>query len=785
MVNIKINSIEKYLEKKENKNIINNLVEKINWIESYSDEIILIEKIFIKLELKISNLYKKLEEMVNKKIIIYKNLDNKYNYFLIINEVFFILINSIIRCIYSKNEILNKQENNLINYISEIKIIYKKVLQLENDLNLYSQEILTLKQIIDLIDLFSFYEKINLENFKKIFEFFGCENELFFDGNKNINKLCNELNDFYRYLIEILKKDDKDINNNNIYKIISDVLYIEYKKIEDINIRLQIIEIILNNDNLIKNSTQIFKIIIDKIIKNNHEEMINNLDKIKKEKLSIFQKINYKKSVILDEIIMNIFEGKIMIQFEYIKDLNDKNEFEIYFDNSIKLFEQCIQVLDNISNLKENEFSEKFINKNIHLCKLYSVVYVKIYLNKFIFYIKDNENNESKHIFNIIKDIKNSKFKKVIKIYILKLYYYYTNHNFDELKYFNYKYNIEIENDFPSFDNNEEIIYKYYLFPIEQDDYKKYSKQLNQFENIKHNDYVINNEIQEINDLDIFLTVSINKIFLNLSLSNYFSYYDEHKKFCTFCKPLLENNYRNNPQLLNLLNLFYDSETFKEKIFYELINKNSLEIIIYGFRYCVQSLSYINNTNDNGKYLYKSLLTKENIEEVLNEVLIPGIDTVEDLHLSTIETIITHLNTKNERHGCYVCSCGYYYDIDPCGFPTKNRTFDCPVCGLKIGWGPKKVMVGELTHGMVIRPGHYRIFKNEKQKKSQMKVFDEVDENIPNILLPDYINEVVEPIRKKSFFGFSTLSKDYFQNNNKKIRNLSHIKLYFLLLFIF
>jgi hypothetical protein len=94
---------------------------------------------------------------------------------------------------------------------------------------------------------------------------------------------------------------------------------------------------------------------------------------------------------------------------------------------------------------------------------------------------------------------------------------------------------------------------------------------------------------------------------------------------------------------------------------------------------------------------------------------------------------------------------------------------------MKIGWGPKKVKVGESTHGMVIRPGHFRVFKNEQQKKSQMKVFDEVDENIPNILLPNYINEVIEPIRKKSFFGFNSISKDYFQNKTKRIRNLSCI----------
>ena len=778
MINLRNNSqdaIKYLLGNKENNNIVNNFAENINWIESYSEEIILIEKIFTKLNAYISELYKKIDEIINNKIIKYQVSDNKYNYFLIINEVFFIFINTLIRTIYlsPKNE-LNNSENNLSDFISDIKIIYEKILQLENDLNLYSEEIINLKQIINLTELFS---KITFENFIKITNFFDKQNELINNSkNANIFLLSEELDNFYVNLIEILKKDNKDIDNNkenNIYKIISHVLYIEYEKIKNDNYREKIVDIILNNNSLIRNSSQIFKTIVDKLInKNNEEEIINILDRIKEEKSSLFQKINNFKNEILDEIIMNIFEGKIIIYYEFD-----------FLDNSLKLLEHCIQLLDNLSGLKESKdnYKEMLNKKNLHLCELFAVVYVKIYLDKFILYIKDNDNNEYKEFFIIIKNIKNNKFKKVIKIYIFKLLYYYTNHSFEELKNFNYRYNFEIQNDFPLFyDNKEEIAQKYFLFPLEKDDYIKYLEILNQFENIKKNNYncINNQEIININNIDIFLTISINKIFLNLSLPNYFSFIEEHKKFCDYFKPLLENNnnYKNNKQLLNLLYLFYDSDTYKEKIFYDLINQNSLELIIYGFRYCVNSLSSINDDNKNSKKsLYQSFLYEESIEEVLNQSLIPGIDAIEDLHLTTLETIITHLNTKNERHGCYVCSCGYYYDIDPCGFPTKNRTFDCPVCGMKIGWGPKKVKVGESTHGMVIRPGHYRVFKNEQQKKSQMKVFDEVDENIPNILLPNYINEVIEPIRKKSFFGFNSISKDYFLNKNKRIRNLSCI----------
>ena len=103
-------------------------------------------------------------------------------------------------------------------------------------------------------------------------------------------------------------------------------------------------------------------------------------------------------------------------------------------------------------------------------------------------------------------------------------------------------------------------------------------------------------------------------------------------------------------------------------------------------------MSSLENNNNENNSLYKSLLSKE-CSKIIDNSLIPGIHILEDLHLAKLEAIITHLNTKNDRHGSYVCSSGYYYDIDLCGFPTKNRTFDYPACGLKIGCESKSLNI--------------------------------------------------------------------------------------------
>ena len=119
-----------------------------------------------------------------------------------------------------------------------------------------------------------------------------------------------------------------------------------------------------------------------------------------------------------------------------------------------------------------------------------------------------------------------------------------------------------------------------------------------------------------------------------------------------------------------------------------------------------------------------------------------------------------HLQNKNESFGCYVCSCGYYYIVDPPGFPCTNRSANCPNCGKTIGGGPK-VKLGKGIHGMAVRPGHYRIFKDQAQQKKQMAKYGDSDENIPNMTLDNYIKNIIEPIiEEKPSLGLTQSTKN-------------------------
>ena len=78
----------------------------------------------------------------------------------------------------------------------------------------------------------------------------------------------------------------------------------------------------------------------------------------------------------------------------------------------------------------------------------------------------------------------------------------------------------------------------------------------------------------------------------------------------------------------------------------------------------------------------------------------PGIPlSVYSNYAKELKNIEIHLNEKGVREGAYVCSCGTFYNVCPCGFPTEISK--CINCGEKIG--------GE-NHILVRREGHMRYF---------------------------------------------------------------------------
>lgn len=158
------------------------------------------------------------------------------------------------------------------------------------------------------------------------------------------------------------------------------------------------------------------------------------------------------------------------------------------------------------------------------------------------------------------------------------------------------------------------------------------------------------------------------------------------------------------------------------------------------------------------------------MKEKINQNCIPGNNILDDIYVSNYYAIERHLNKFASNVGAYVCSCGLYYDIGPCGFPNAKST--CLNCGQPTGNGPNPPGVTG-CHGFAHREGHYRIFKDEAQKKGEFDRYGDNDKNIPNMLLNDYKVKIINPIIEKSKFGISKVSKIVFENIQQPVRKLS------------
>jgi len=774
----------------------------INWIEVYSVEIISILKMYITLNKIVPNLYEQIKTIMDKNQVFSEVSERNPEHKELVNKAFFMGLESLLRVVTSNENIyigLKEDSDKFFELINIDKQLHQDGLQLNTSFSLYSKEVFSLQEILIIAKAFevqgiSSEEKI--EHLTNTIKFFSKQTILMIKQKKS--KLVSNLEKLYQFLVEKIKDNEK------FGEIINAIFLNEFNKIIYDEYRQKIIEFILKDNNLIANSTEIMSIIINNTLNHSIEGIISNLDIIYDSKSKIIKMLNDSKKIFLDEIIINIFETKINLYFDlipysseeklekYFKKfsldrINDpENKTGIILEQSFYAFRKYVEYLELAALGKKKKH-------NSHLIKLYTLTYVKVYLSRLVYFIKEKYRDlgDITGIMKVIKckegdeGKKQNNFRKVLKIYFFKLLNSLCN-NYEEFQNFDFighKIDFADELKIREKSNQAQDLLTNYFIPLDSDEiYEKFKQQFKDFDFCRRNKFPLNQtklfaDYIRKNNLDMFIAMSLNKIISNLGLRNVDPIKkNDYRNFSAFTKALFTNEIHLDQNLINLLNLFCDESSFNSKIKPKLvswgnINQKLFEIVLYGFRYCVRSLSAKENYNAN-KFLYESLL-KNNCFYDIKGSYFPGNDYLDDLHINSLEEIENHLNTLPDNHGCYVCSCGYYYAIEPCGFPSKGNTSNCPVCKLKIGWGPKVVQKGYSQHGMVIRPGHYRIYKNADQKRACESRYGDPSENIPNKLLADYKRDIVEPLLKQSKTGLSAVAKERFEKRDNKIRKIS------------
>ena len=410
----------------------------INWIETYSIEITYILKTYVMLGNYIDGIYNKMEGFVKDDIIIYEINEKCPEYTSIVNKALFNGFESILKV--SEELYLNQKD------ISKIINMNKEILSQMNKFNLnlklFSKELLTLQEIVEIINGLNKLNKCSSDNLVTIIKYYSG-----FNLNDN---LVESFETFFNYLENIFDKND------SYYKIISIVFKNEFIKNNNNNdFKRKIVEIIINKNEYILCCYKLLYIILDFDIK--PSKMKDNFNDILEEP-NLLPIINNKcNNEYLEQCIFNVYDflftqyftktkGNLTKKFneddanllqklsQSIKNKKDKDDNTgIIFDLSFKIFRKCVSFFDEID---ENN------GKNNNLGKLYSISYIKAYLNQLVKFSLDEKTKGQmgsiSDIVNLIME-RNDNIRKLIKIYIIKLIYNLNEKNYNQLNKINFK----------------------------------------------------------------------------------------------------------------------------------------------------------------------------------------------------------------------------------------------------------------------------------------------------------------------------------------------------------
>ena len=704
------------------------------------------------------------------------------------------------------NNIRNEEsEKNLLNKFGEIPMscienISKYSILLEKKMLLYSKELYIINNLGKIFEILKKQEGnqlINNENINAIINIICNSQQLIYD--KKFKLLFNNFLLLFEILGKILNKNSSEFADIIIYLIKNQFLVIK-----DIPYKEKILNLIYpsqkseknnkikrqENPILLKHCLPLLILLFnncsenynkpDKLIPINNSELNKEekkekfLEFIKDENSSQYKllKVINKPNKILDQIIIYYFEYLCEKYFDNIKKSNEgiKMYEELLLNTSLDYLDEALLFLDDEIN-GNNLIGNKKNNLN-KLGKLYCIAYIKKYVNN---YIEINKNHFSEmYIWEDINKIiysKDNKLRRMVKYYILKMY----SKQFKTEKEF-IKYNLE-QKKIPILSKYKDIKlelvkhqYDYNLIPsIYRKEYQEFAKSLsiNNFNKNKFIDFI--NDRNNINTIDFFYCFYVNN-FLLQNFHNEF-YIEKNNEIYKFLQNEI-NKLKIIPQeAKNILSLLIPNEFFKKvKPFIgNNISLKQYEIFLYCLRFCLISLG------NNRKNFYTDLLSF-NCFHTLSNNFLPGKPATFDQFKESYELIKENLTKDPLKFGAYICSCGYYYSVGECTFPTVIST--CPICKEKIG--------GE-NHILYKRVGHMRIFLNSETRSAKLNL-SYADKNMNNMLLDDFYRNIVSKheIKELRYIDLKRhmgCSKENFLRK-EKIRNLEQIS-YRILSFIY
>ena len=774
------------------------LLIKIIWIESNTDYIISIIKMFNYAQSIITNeLDEIVEELIDNKKINIKYITNKDKnpeHTREVNECFYIILAALCLAITTdeiKLTTLNNHEENIKNNSVNIKNYYDQLIKINGilhylnyDLIIFLNELYIIDELIKIID-YHLTKGINIENIIKI-RFYLRESCILIQSDKN-----KYLGDNIKNLFNVMKSEERNEQyNDKFYDTLKYIFLNEIKKINDISYRLTIIDLIIKEKDIIKKSNDIFQIFLKFCFEDGYKKTIskllesnNSLIQILEKNLSDSYNLNY---FTLSETLIYFFEKNALIYLS-----NNKKSFE---KEPSEIFKKCREFLNNPDNSGSN------YGKIINITILFCLGFIKAYCYTFI-KLHDQTGFKQKDIIeNFINGDEDMKIVKMIKLYIYKIIYNFNNKQIDvflKKGKSDDKYKLKKYSDkFLKFKGEKEL-----KFEIEtlDDDNNKYNNLYNNLVKLKEKDN-FNNQIkkEDLNEdddddnnkikFDNFYVAAYNLILSKLNKHNSEIKEIHNNFYKNVCEPLFkkEDEEDENNKLLTLIQYIFDPDIYmkiKEKFD---INTKNIEVLLYGYRYCLNEIA---EEHPRGEFIFASLYNKNKID-YLETKFYPGSDPRDENYYELYNKIEEHFIQK-PNEGCYVCLCekGYYHSI-PSGFPgISEKNLKCYYCNREIGskevYLDKKVENNDKdnkkdklikTLEPINRNNYYRIFNDEDD-------IDELNKNSDTRNMLNKINHMTKKDFKEKYIinlynkekGLNEIDANKFKKDNKIIRNLSQI----------
>ena len=776
-------------------NPINILLIKILWIESNSNYIINILTIFEHSKNIINHdkdgkiMFKMIEDSIKDekfpiKYIVDPNSNPEHT--IEVNECFYKLLASLCLSITSDDikltdsmDHLENFKNNevyIMNYCEQLKEINNILQYLNDELFIFLNELYIIDELYKIIDCkvlgVGAIEEIRKQLRKSSFIIQSNKNS---NLGENLKSICN-----------LLKKEINKDHKDKYYDILKYLFIKEIKKVNDVNYHTNILDALIKEKEVIKNSKDIFQILLKpyfKEFKHTQKKLCESQDSVV---ILLDKNLAEKKQdhyFALSETLLYFFEKNSLI---YLKD-----NYKSLHKTPTDIFKDCFKYLN-----ADLEKEEKYKDKSIHITQIFCLGYIKAFC---YFFIKMHDKSEFKpnEIIEVINKYDKYNIIKMIKIYLYKIIYYQNNQQIDVFLKHNIKekYKLSKYNNFKKFFKFKDEEQSNYLIDfLDNNNYKNVYDIIVKYKNDGYTKIIEEKDINEIkkaeeesieNNLsyDTFYLVAYNLILSKLNRKD-FDTEIYNKFYKNICEPLFKNGMEKvkDNKLLALMQILFDSEKYsKFKSDYKIESKY-IDSLLYGFRYCLNELS----EEYKGNYIYSSLYNKSKIG-YLKEKFYPGSDTKDEPYYGLYYNIENHFKQKSNE-GCFICLCneGYYHSI-PSGFPGKQENgITCPKCKKEIGSKEKYLEVKDsidekenkmlLVYEPIEREKYFRIFDDDEEiealnrKKDKRNMLKKINYMTREKFKQDYI----EPLYKKEK-GLNIIDENKFKKENKVIRNLSQI----------